>query len=192
MWGYESLHWSIYMYELTSLAWDCRHFLKYFSSSNILTYYFLATWVLVVVIQQTFLFFNPAARSPLPRPRNMLLTKKKGCQDTPTHPDRISWYANVSKWESTVFCLKQMNFPFKERIIFKKWIQILECSWNHEYFGSSAPTGFTLTLQETRSIHDSMSIPKIEFITYIYILYYQSTINFLFSSNLAAFPDILN
>ena len=30
--------------------------------------------------------------------------------------------------------------------------------------------GFTLTLQETRSIHDSMNIRKIEFITYIYIL----------------------
>ena len=27
-----------------------------------------------------------------------------------------------------------------------------------------------LTLQETRSIHESMNIPKIEFITYIYIL----------------------
>ena len=39
-------------------------------------------------------------------------------------------------------------------------------------------SGFTLTLQETQSIHDSMNIPKIEFITYIYILYYQSTINF--------------
>ena len=52
--------------------------------------------------------------------------------------------------------------------------------------------GFTLTLQETRSIHDSMNIPKIEFITYIYILYYQSCINFQFSPNLAGFPDILN
>ena len=30
--------------------------------------------------------------------------------------------------------------------------------------------GFMLTLQETRSIHDSMNIPKIEFIAYIYIL----------------------
>ena len=50
----------------------------------------------------------------------------------------------------------------------------------------------TLTLQETRSIHDSMNISKIEFITYIYILYYQSTINFQFSPNLAGFPDILN
>ena len=29
--------------------------------------------------------------------------------------------------------------------------------------------GFTLILQETRSIHDSMKIPKIEFIAYIYI-----------------------
>ena len=28
----------------------------------------------------------------------------------------------------------------------------------------------TLTLQETRSIHDSMNIPKIELIAYIYIL----------------------
>ena len=27
-----------------------------------------------------------------------------------------------------------------------------------------------LTLQETRSIHDSMNIPKIEFIAHIYIL----------------------
>ena len=27
-----------------------------------------------------------------------------------------------------------------------------------------------LILQETRSIHDSMNIPKIEFIAYIYIL----------------------
>ena len=30
--------------------------------------------------------------------------------------------------------------------------------------------GFTLILQETRSIHDSMNRPKIEFIAYIYIL----------------------
>ena len=49
-----------------------------------------------------------------------------------------------------------------------------------------------LTLQETRSIHESMNRPKIEFISYIYILYYQSSINFQFSPNLAAFPDILN
>ena len=30
-------------------------------------------------------------------------------------------------------------------------------------------SGFTLTLQEARSIQDSMNIPKIEFITCIYI-----------------------
>ena len=30
--------------------------------------------------------------------------------------------------------------------------------------------GFTLTLQDTWSIHDSMNIPTIEFIAYIYIL----------------------
>ena len=49
-----------------------------------------------------------------------------------------------------------------------------------------------LTLQETRSIHESMNIPKIEFITFIYIQYYQSSINFQFSPNVADFPDILN
>ena len=48
-----------------------------------------------------------------------------------------------------------------------------------------------LTLQEIRSIHDSMNSPKIDFITYIYILYYQSSINFQFSPNLAGFPDFL-
>ena len=35
---------------------------------------------------------------------------------------------------------------------------------------SSPKKGFTLTLQETRSIHVSMNFPKIEFIAYIYIL----------------------
>ena len=50
----------------------------------------------------------------------------------------------------------------------------------------------SLSLQETRSIHDSMNLTKIEFIAYIYILYYQSSINFQFSPNLAGFPDILN
>ena len=71
---------------------------------------------------------------------------------------------------------------------------IFESSWNHEYFGSRAKKvkGFTLCLQETRSFHDSMNITKIELITYIYILYYQSSINFQFSPNLAGFPDILN
>ena len=61
---------------------------------------------------------------------------------------------------------------------------LLESEWS--------PKGFTLTLQETRSVHDSMNRPKIEFITYIYILYYQSSLNFQFSPYLAVFPDILN
>ena len=38
--------------------------------------------------------------------------------------------------------------------------------------------GFTMTLQETLYVHASMNRPKIEFITFIYILYYQSSINF--------------
>ena len=33
-----------------------------------------------------------------------------------------------------------------------------------------SPMGSTVTLQGTLSIHDSMNIPKIEFIAYIYIL----------------------
>ena len=47
-------------------------------------------------------------------------------------------------------------------------------------------------IMKTRSIHDSMNIPKVEIITYIYILHYQSSINSQFSSNLAGCPDILN
>ena len=42
---------------------------------------------------------------------------------------------------------------------FKEINSIFEIFWK----------GFTLTLQETRSIHDSMNRPKTEFITYIYI-----------------------
>ena len=37
-------------------------------------------------------------------------------------------------------------------------------------FMESRFMGCTLTLQETQSIYDSMNIPKIEFIAYIYIL----------------------
>ena len=37
-----------------------------------------------------------------------------------------------------------------------------------------------------------MNRPNIEFITYIYILYYHVSISFQFSPNLAGFPDILN
>ena len=37
-----------------------------------------------------------------------------------------------------------------------------------------------------------MNFLKIEFITYIYILYYQSSINLQLSPNLTGFPDILN
>ena len=41
---------------------------------------------------------------------------------------------------------------------------LLQSKWNPKGLG------YTLTLQETRSIHDSMNILKIEFIAYIYIL----------------------
>ena len=47
----------------------------------------------------------------------------------------------------------------------ESWILWVSCKVNVK-----PKKGFTLTLQETRSIHDSMNIPKIEFIAYIYIL----------------------
>ena len=50
----------------------------------------------------------------------------------------------------------------------------------------------SLTWQETRYVHDAMNRPKMEFITYIYIFYYQSSIIFQISPNLAGFPDILD
>ena len=50
----------------------------------------------------------------------------------------------------------------------------------------------SLTWQESRYVHDSMNRPKVEFITYIYFLYYQSCMNFQISPNLAGFPDILD
>ena len=50
----------------------------------------------------------------------------------------------------------------------------------------------TFSLQETQNIHDSMNIPKNEFITYIYILCFKSSINYQISPNLAGFPDNLN
>ena len=41
-----------------------------------------------------------------------------------------------------------------------------------------------LSMQETRSIHDSMNIPKIEFIPYIYILLLISKIKKIINVNL--------
>ena len=52
-------------------------------------------------------------------------------------------------------------WPGFQSCLFKKWIRFLEGSWNREYFG---------LLQETWSIHNSMNLPKIEFIAYINIL----------------------
>ena len=47
---------------------------------------------------------------------------------------------------------------------------------DHEYFGSLAklmkPSGFTLTLQETQSIHASMNIQKLNLLL-ISIFYYK-------------------
>ena len=40
------------------------------------------------------------------------------------------------------------------------------------HFSKWSPKDFTWTLQETQSIHDSMNIPKIEFIAYIFISFF--------------------
>ena len=62
----------------------------------------------------------------------------------------------------------------RHSVSIKKWIRILE---GHGIMNTSgllqskwSPKGFTLILQESRSIHGSMSFPKIEFNAYIYIL----------------------
>ena len=101
-------------------------------------------------------------------------------------------------------CLVSLNFLYSHILLlrlyisetFKKWIHFLKVHGIMNTPGlvqsKWGPKGFMLTLQENRSIHDSMNLPKIEFITYIYILYYQSSINFQFSHNLACFPNILN
>ena len=68
--------------------------------------------------------------------------------------------------------LKIFLFIFQISIIKcknKQKIQFLVCSWNHEYFGSLAkltwsPTGFTYFARDQK-FHDSMNIPKIEFIS---------------------------
>ena len=67
-----------------------------------------------------------------------------------------------------------LHFVYPVNIVVQFLINMgIVCMKNSVY-----PSGFTLNLQETRSIHDSMDRPTIEFITYIYILYYQSSINF--------------
>ena len=63
---------------------------------------------------------------------------------------------------------KEMNSIFGR--FMESWILRVSCKVNVKPFG----------------------LQKIEFIAYIYILYYQSSINFEFSPNLAGFPDILN
>ena len=62
--------------------------------------------------------------------------------------------------------LQSLTFHLEMNSIFEMFME-------SSYFGSFAKSGFTfncLTLQETRSIHDSMNRSKIEFIFYIYIL----------------------
>ena len=89
------------------------------------------------------------------------------------YPQHIFWLRNkiflFSYLEACLWSASQtwsmafiLNTGF--RSVVKKGIWFLECSWNHEYFGSLAKLMWiwaSLTLQETRSIHDSMNIPKI-------------------------------
>ena len=70
---------------------------------------------------------------------------------------------------------------YKENIFFRKMFIYTDLvSLRYEFNGIMNTSGllqskcfglrFTLTLQDTLSIHDSINIPKIEFIAYIYIL----------------------
>ena len=65
----------------------------------------------------------------------------------------------VKRFESKVHLRNECNFWKVHGIMNTSGLVQSKCS----------PKGFTLTLQETLSIHDSMNLPKIEFITYIYI-----------------------
>ena len=58
--------------------------------------------------------------------------------------------------------LFKTNYDFE--MFIESWIFWVSCKvkWSQK--------GFTLTLQESQSIHDSMNRPKIEFIAKIYIL----------------------
>ena len=81
-------------------------------------------------------------------------------------------------WISPIMCLAEPKYHLRNDFNFSNVHGIMNTSGLVQ--SKWSPKGFTLTLQETWSIHDSMNIPKIEFITYIYILYYQSSINFNF------------
>ena len=69
-----------------------------------------------------------------------------------------------------------INWTFGINSIIFSWLEYLRSEfkfWNvHGIMNTSGllQSKRMLTLQETRSIHDSMNIPKIEFIAYIYIL----------------------
>ena len=72
--------------------------------------------------------------------------------------------------------LKHLNLPISIKMPVTIWqIDSLRNEfnfWNVQPISEAqraSPSGFMLTLQETRSIHDSMNILKIEFIAYIYI-----------------------
>ena len=54
--------------------------------------------------------------------------------------------------------------------------------------------GLLVSLNKANVLHQSMQPQNCNFNVYIYILYYQSSINFQYSPNLhvASFPDIFN
>ena len=70
---------------------------------------------------------------------------------------RLRWAcANSQTYESLTY---EMNLIFE--MFMESWILRDSCKVSEAW---------RLTLQETRSIHDSMNIPKIKFIAYIYTL----------------------
>ena len=82
------------------------------------------------------------------------------------------------RWNRMIY-MSDANCRFSgHHSYFRQSFNVLMCDWVYikeinfvfgMFMECWIKKGFTLTLQETRSIHHSMNIPKIELIAYIYI-----------------------
>ena len=66
-----------------------------------------------------------------------------GCSKEPSHWDlslecqqQLFWLRNKKNNLQLQYHVKVHNPLCSLQYLFKKWIQFLDCSWNHEYFGS--------------------------------------------------------
>ena len=82
------------------------------------------------------------------------------------------------------FKMHMIEFYLRNELDFWKVHGIMNTS------GLLQTSGFTLTLQETQSIHGFMNLPKVEF--YYLYLHFILSVKYQFSPNLAGFPNIFN